>query len=202
MKHRHSTRCAGTDGQRQNRKTRMRPWHDIYIDEELLVEALPVIVEVPMGCKNKYEIDKRSGLLKLDRVLHSSVHYPANYGFVPRSFCDDGDPLDALVLTQEPIQPLTLVVARPIGVVRMRDDKGSHDKIIAVAAGDPSFEEVSRHTDLPAHRLREIERFFLDYKILENKEVVVDDIMDKAEALTVLREALAMYRQLRRNEVR
>ena len=111
----------------------MHPWHDIYIDEKVIETAVPVIIEVPTGSKNKYELDKESGLLKLDRVLYSAVHYPANYGFVPRSFCDDGDPLDALVLTMDPLHPLTLVEARAIGVMRMRDDKGIDDKIIAVA---------------------------------------------------------------------
>ncbi|MCA9579407.1 MAG: inorganic diphosphatase, partial [Myxococcales bacterium] len=100
----------------------MHPWHDIYVDEKVIETAFPVIIEVPTGSKNKYELDKESGLLKLDRVLYSAVHYPANYGFIPRSFCDDGDPLDALVLTMEPLYPLTVVDARAIGVMRMRDD--------------------------------------------------------------------------------
>ena len=180
----------------------MHPWHDIYIDEKMIEDAVPVIIEVPTGAKNKYELDKESGLLKLDRVLYSAVHYPANYGFVPRSFCDDGDPLDALVLTQEPVNPLTLVEARAIGVMRMRDDKGIDDKIIAVCKGDPAFDEIKAHTDLPSHTLRQIKRFFQDYKILENKEVVVDEIMDKDEAVKVLRESLSLYRQLRRGEVK
>ena len=180
----------------------MHPWHDIYIDEKLLETAIPVIIEVPTGSKNKYELDKESGLLKLDRVLYSAVHYPANYGFVPRSFCDDGDPLDALVLTQDPVHPLTLLEARAIGVMRMRDDKGIDDKIIAVCKDDPAFNEINAHTDLPSHALRQIERFFKDYKVLENKEVVVDEIMDRDEAIKVLRESLSLYRQLRRGEVK
>jgi len=180
----------------------MHPWHDIYVDETVIESAFPVIIEVPTGSKNKYELDKESGLLKLDRVLYSAVHYPANYGFIPRSFCDDGDPLDALVLTMEPLYPLTVVDARAIGVMRMRDDKGIDDKIIAVCNGDPSFSEIHHHTDLPSHTLRQIKRFFQDYKVLENKEVVIDDIMGKDEAIKVMGESLSMYRKLRRGEVK
>ena len=164
----------------------MHPWHDIYVDEKVIETAFPVIIEVPTGSKNKYELDKESGLLKLDRVLYSAVHYPANYGFIPRSFCDDGDPLDALVLTMEPLYPLTVVDARAI----------------AVCNGDPSFDEIHHHTDLPSHTLRQIRRFFQDYKVLENKEVVIDEIMDKDEAIKVMTESLSLYRQLRRGEVK
>ena len=180
----------------------MHPWHDVYIDEKLLEHALPVIIEVPKGSKNKYELDKETGLLRLDRVLYSAVHYPADYGFVPRSYCDDGDPLDALVLGQIPVHPLTIVEARTIGVMRMRDDKGMDDKILAVSARDPAFEEVRELADIPQHTLREVQRFFQDYKTLENKEVVVDDFLGKDEALRVLEESLSMYRKLRRGEVR
>ena len=111
----------------------MHAWHDIYVDDHLIEKAFPVVIEVPMGSKNKYELDKETGLLRLDRVLYSAVHYPANYGFIPRTFCEDGDPLDALVLGQEPVIPLTMMEARAIGVMRMRDEKGLDDKIIAVS---------------------------------------------------------------------
>src|SRR5690242_17202926 len=111
----------------------MHPWHDYPVDPGIIEESVPVIVEIPKGSKNKYELDKETGLLRLDRVLHSAVHYPADYGFIPRTFCDDGDPLDVLVLSQEPVYPLTIVAARPIGVMRMRDDKGTDDKIVAVS---------------------------------------------------------------------
>ena len=183
------------------RKAAMHPWHDVYIDEDQLGETFPVVIEVPMGSKNKYELDKESGLLRLDRVLFSAVHYPANYGFVPRSFCDDGDPLDALVLGQEPVVPLTIMNARAIGVMRMRDDKGIDDKIIAVSANDPVYQEHRKLGDLPEHKLREIQRFFEDYKALEDKEVVVDGMQERDEALRILREGLVMYRQLRRGEL-
>ena len=114
----------------------MHPWHDYPIDETSLADRFPVVIEVPMGSKNKYELDKRTGLLRLDRVLYSAVYYPANYGFVPRTFCDDGDPLDVLVLGQEAVYPLTVVDVRAIGVMKMRDDKGIDDKLIAVSIGD------------------------------------------------------------------
>src|SRR5579864_1604812 len=105
----------------------MHPWHDIPVDVATIADSFPVVIEVPMGSKNKYELDKSSGLLRLDRVLYSAVFYPANYGFVPRSYCDDGDPLDVLVFAQEPVQPLTLVDVRAIGVMNMRDEKGTDD---------------------------------------------------------------------------
>src|SRR5690348_3539642 len=116
----------------------MHAWHDIHIDENQIERSFAVVIEVPQGSKNKYELDKETGFLRLDRVLYSAVHYPANYGFIPRTFCEDGDPLDVLVLGQEPVHPLTIVDARAIGVMRMRDDKGIDDKIIAVNVRDPA----------------------------------------------------------------
>ena len=180
----------------------MHPWHDCSFDEESVERYFPVIVEVPMGSKNKYELDKNTGLLKLDRVLFSAVHYPANYGFIPRTFCDDGDPLDALVLGQEPVHPLTIVEARAIGVMQMRDEKGLDDKIVAVSIRDPAFADYVDKDQLPQHMLREIRRFFEDYKALEQKQVVVEDMLGPADALRVLRESLTVYRQLGRGELR
>ena len=179
----------------------MHPWHDVYIDEDQLTEVFPVVIEVPMGSKNKYELDKESGLLKLDRVLYSAVHYPANYGFVPRSFCDDGDPLDVLVIGQEPVVPLTIMDARAIGVMRMRDDKGIDDKIISVSAHDPEYAPRRVLEDLPEHRLREIQRFFEDYKALEHKDVVVEGMQGREVALEILVDSLVLYRKLRRGEL-
>jgi inorganic pyrophosphatase len=179
----------------------MHPWHDVYVDDHLIEKAFPVVIEVPKGSKNKYELDKESGLLRLDRVLYSAVHYPADYGFIPRTYCDDGDPLDALVLSQEPVVPLTVVEARAIGAMRMRDEKGLDDKIIAVSVSDPAFVDYTDHTQLPAHALREIKRFFEDYKALEHKQVVVEDFMPAAEAIRILRDALELYRKLRRGEL-
>jgi len=180
----------------------MHPWHDIYVDDHLIEHEFPVVIEVPMGSKNKYELDKESGLMRLDRVLYSAVHYPANYGFIPRTFCDDGDPLDALVLGQEPVHPATLVMARAIGVMRMRDEKGIDDKVLAVSVFDPAVVDYTSHTQLPAHALREIKRFFEDYKTLEHKQVVVEEFMGPEDAVRILEEALDLYRRLRRGELK
>jgi len=179
----------------------MHPWHDIYLDEQQVDKAFPVVIEVPEGSKNKYELDKENGLLRLDRVLHSAVYYPANYGFIPRTFCDDGDPLDVLVLGQEPVVPMSIVMARAIGVMRMRDDKGIDDKIVAVSIHDPAYNEYTDHRQLPRHTLREMQRFFQDYKVLEHKEVVIEEPMGTDEALKVLHESLDLYRKLRRGEI-
>ncbi len=179
----------------------MHPWHDIYVDDKLIDKTFPVVIEVPKGSKNKYELDKETGFLRLDRVLYSAVHYPANYGFVPRSFCGDGDPLDALVLGQEPVFPLTIVEARAIGVMRMRDDKGIDDKIIAVNVYDPAVVEYTDRNQLPLHTEREIKRFFQDYKVLEHKMVEVEDFLGPQEAWAILRDSLELYRRLRRGEL-
>jgi len=179
----------------------MHPWHDIYIDNTLIENSFPAVIEVPKGSKNKYEIDKESGFLRLDRVLYSAVHYPANYGFIPRTFCDDGDALDVLVLNQEPVHPLTIVEARAIGVIRMRDEKGIDDKIVAVSVHDPAFADYNAYTELPPHTARELQRFFEDYKKLENKEVIVENILGIEDAYKVLREALEMYGRMRRGEL-
>lgn len=176
----------------------MHPWHDVYVDEKQIADAFPVVIEVPKGSKNKYELDKETGLLRLDRVLYSAVHYPSDYGFIPRTLCDDGDALDVLVLSQEPVHPLTIVMARALGVMRMRDDKGLDDKIIAVCVDDPAFADYGDLDQLPSHVTREIRRFFEDYKKLEDKEVVVEHPLPRAEALQTIDEALEMYKQLRR----
>ena len=179
----------------------MHPWHDTYVDESVIATAFPVVIEIPNGSKNKYELDKETGLLRLDRVLYSAVHYPADYGFIPRTYCDDGDPLDALVLGQEPVYPLTIVEARAIGVMRMRDDKGIDDKILAVSVRDPAFSDYTDKSQLPSHLVREVRRFFQDYKVLENKEVIVEDLLGPAEAIGIINEALELYRRLRRGEL-
>ena len=180
----------------------MHPWHDTYVDDSVIATGFPVIVEIPKGSTNKYELDKETGLLRLDRVLYSAVYYPADYGFIPRTYCDDGDPLDALVLGQEPVFPLTIVQARALGVMRMRDDKGVDDKIVAVSVRDPSFEGYTDKSQLPAHVLRQVQRFFQDYKVLENKQVVIEDLLGPEDALRNIRESLELYRQLRRGELK
>ena len=179
----------------------MHPWHDSYVDDALVGSAFPVVIEIPKGSKNKYELDKETGLLRLDRVLYSAVHYPADYGFIPRTYCDDGDPLDALVLGQEPVYPLTVVEARAIGVMRMRDEKGIDDKIVAVSVRDPAFAEYTDKAQLPTHLVRELQRFFQDYKVLEHKQVIVEDLLGPDQAIVIIREALELYRRLRRGEL-
>jgi inorganic pyrophosphatase len=169
------------------------PLHDIPLPESR-EEFVPVVIEISKGSKCKYELDKKTGLLMLDRVLYSSVHYPANYGFIPQTHAGDGDPLDVLVLMQEPVVPLTIVRARPIGGFFMRDDKGVDDKIVAVAVDDPAFSHYRRHDQLPPHLARELTRFFSDYKVLDNKFAEVEEMYDIKHALEVIEEAVAGYR--------
>src|SRR5262245_49606947 len=173
----------------------MHLWHDTYIDEARIATAFPVVIEIPKGSTNKYELDKETGLLRLDRVLYSAVYYPANYGFVPRTYCEDEDPLDVLVLGQEEVAPGVLMRARAIGVMGMRDEKGQDDKLIAVHIDDPEYAGYRDIADLAPHRLRELRRFFLDYKALEGKEkqVTVEAPSGADQALPVLREAIALY---------
>jgi inorganic pyrophosphatase len=171
----------------------MHPLHDIVVPPAI-EDFVPAVIEIPKGSKLKYEIDKVTGLLMLDRVLYSSVHYPANYGFIPQSHADDEDPLDILVLMQEPVVPLTIVRARAIGGLKMRDDKGDDDKIVAVAVDDPAVNHYTDVGQLPPHLMIELERFFRDYKILEGKHSEIDQLYDRATALAVMRDALAAYR--------
>ena len=173
----------------------MHPWHDVELPASI-EEAVPVIVEIPTGSNVKFELDKVSGLLAVDRVLFSAVHYPANYGFVPRTYCDDGDPLDTLVYCQEPIEPLAIMRARVIGVMKMHDERGVDDKLFSVHADDPEFAQVNDIRDLPALRMRELQRFLLDYKALEpNKKVSVSEPKGRSEGLRVLTEAIQLYKR-------
>jgi inorganic pyrophosphatase len=179
----------------------MHPWHDCYIDESVITTGFPAVIEIPRGSTNKYELDKETGLLRLDRVLYSAVYYPADYGFIPRTFCDDGDPLDVLVLGQEPVYPLTIVEARAIGVMRMRDEKGIDDKILAVSVRDPAYADYQDKTQLPGHVVRQVRRFFEDYKVLEHKQVIVEELLGPDAALDIIVDALQMYKQLRRGQL-
>ena len=172
------------------------PWHDIPC-EEPVDEGFLAFIEIPKGSKVKYELDKETGLLKVDRILFSAVHYPANYGFIPRTYCDDGDPLDVLVLCQEPVAPMSIMRARAIGMMQMRDEKGLDDKIIAVHVDDPAFADYSHIREVPQHALLELKRFFEDYKTLENKKVEVDELQGPYEAAKCIRAAMAGYRDLR-----
>ncbi|TVQ79962.1 MAG: inorganic diphosphatase [Bradymonadales bacterium] len=170
----------------------MNPWHDVPLGE-LVPDLFPAIIEVPKGSKNKYELDKETGLIRVDRVLFSSVVYPANYGFIPRSYCDDKDPLDVLVLGQESVYPLSIMMAKPIGLMKMIDQGELDDKVIAVHANDPEYCHFDSIHELPRHRLDELKKFFEDYKSLENKRVQVENFLDASEARKSVSEAVAMY---------
>jgi inorganic pyrophosphatase len=170
------------------------PWHDVPLPADPAA-WFPAFIEIPKGSNVKYELDKATGLLWVSRVLYSAVYYPANYGFVPRTYCPDGDPLDVLVLGQEEVAPGVLLRARAIGVMRMRDEKGQDDKIIAAHIDDPEYRGYKDIGDLRPHRLRELQRFFLDYKILEGEEVTVEAPLGAAEALPILMDAIALYTQ-------
>ena len=170
----------------------MHPWHDVSVGTEV-PKLINAIIEVPKGSKNKYELDKETGLIKVDRVLFSSVHYPANYGFIPRTYCLDHDPLDILVLGQDPVYPLSMMVAKPIGVMRMIDQGEPDAKILAVHQHDPEYNQYNSIKDLPPHRLREIERFFYDYKILEDMEVAIEKFADQADAFKIILESVKLY---------
>ena len=173
------------------------PWHDITPGEQLPGEFISVI-EIPAQSSVKYELDKATGLLRLDRILYSAVHYPANYGFIPQTLAEDDDPLDVLVLCQEPVYPLTLVKARAIGLMTMVDGGKNDHKILAVAVDDPEYNHFREAAELPVHRLNLLRRFFQDYKILEGKEVEVDEFQPAAAAMPIIESALEVYSQKRR----
>lgn len=173
------------------------PWHDVTPGENLPREFTAVI-EIPTGSNVKYELDKKTGLLRLDRVLYSAVYYPANYGFIPQTLAEDDDPLDVLVLSQEPVDPLTLVNARAIGLMTMIDTGRRDHKILAVAIDDPEYHELRDCSELPAHRLMMLRRFFQDYKTLEEKAVEVDEFQPAATTLPVIEAALQTYSAQRR----
>lgn len=173
-------------------KKYFNPWHHVGLGEDS-PEIVNGIVEIPKGNRAKYELDKESGMLKLDRVLYSSVYYPANYGFIPRTYGDDHDPLDILVLSQIEVVPLCLVPSKIIGVMRMIDNGEADDKIIAVAAGDPSVNHYNNISELPDYLISEMRSFFEDYKKLEKKEVKVEEFQDRATAKEILQKAIEDY---------
>jgi inorganic pyrophosphatase len=173
------------------------PWHDVTPGIHLPGEFTSVI-EIPKGSSVKYELDKHTGLLRLDRVLYSAVYYPANYGFVPQTLAEDDDPLDVLVLCQEAVDPLTLVNARAIGLMTMIDSGKRDHKILAVALDDPEYSGYREASELPPHRLAMLRRFFQDYKTLEGKAVEVDAMQPAAAALPVIEDALQRYSAQRR----
>ncbi len=169
------------------------PWHGAHYGEQAPA-VVNGLIEIPQGSRSKYEVDKDTGLLRLDRVIYSSFHYPVNYGFIPQTLGEDKDPLDILVLCSQSIQPLCLVEARVIGNMQMIDSGTRDDKIIAVAAKDPSVNHFSRIEDLPQHFLLELRNFFEQYKVLENKKVVIDHFQDAETAYSIINEAIKFYK--------
>ena len=175
-------------------RNNFNPWHQVSPHTESH-DVVKGIIEIPKGNRAKYELDKESGLLRLDRVLFSSMYYPHNYGFIPQSYCEDHDPLDILILSQIEVVPLCIVEAKVIGVMRMLDNGEADDKIIAVAAGDPSVTHYNDISELPPHMTTEIMSFFEDYTKLENKTVVVEEFFDKETAMQILDNSYKMYQQ-------
>ena len=169
-------------------------WHDIS-PKRISPDNFFAVIEIPKGCKNKYEMDKETGLLKLDRVLYTSTHYPANYGFIPRTYAEDLDPLDVLVICQEEIVPMTLVECYPIGVMKMIDGDSLDEKIIAIPLNDPSYTSFTDIAELPAHMLDEIKHFFRVYKSLEGKETVVNEILGPEDAKEIIKKCIAEYKE-------
>jgi inorganic pyrophosphatase len=172
-------------------------WHDVTPGANLPT-VFTAVVEIPMGSSVKYELDKETGLLRVDRVLYSAVYYPANYGFIPQTLAEDDDPLDVLVLCQESVAPLTLVSARSIGLMTMVDSGKRDHKVLAVAIDDPEYNDIVEAAALPPHRLSMLRRFFQDYKKLEGKTVEVEEFEPYAASLPVIDEALARYSEMRR----
>ncbi|KAL3623033.1 Soluble inorganic pyrophosphatase 4 [Castilleja foliolosa] len=168
------------------------PWHDVDIGPGA-PKIFNCVVEISKGGKVKYELDKKSGLIKVDRVLYSSVVYPHNYGFIPRTICEDGDPMDVLVIMQEPVLPGCFLRAKAIGLMPMIDQGEKDDKIIAVCADDPEYRNYTDISDLPPHRMAEIRRFFEDYKKNENKEVAVDDFLPATKAYEAIQLSIDLY---------
>jgi inorganic pyrophosphatase len=171
---------------------KVHPWHHVSFGDKA-PSFVNGIIEIPKNSRAKYELDKNSGMIMLDRVLYSSINYPANYGFIPKTYCEDGDPLDILVISQITIVPMCLVEAKVIGVMRMLDGGEMDDKIIAVAANDMSVNHISDISELPPHALLELRSFFEDYKKLENKEVIVEDFQNRTVALEIIQQAIADY---------
>jgi len=170
----------------------LNPWHLVSPGDNV-PEIVNTIIEIPKGSKAKYELDKKSGLLKLDRVLFSAVHYPANYGFIPQTYCEDNDPLDILVICSIDVDPLCIIETKVLGVMHMVDEEMKDDKIIGVAKNDIALNYINELTELPPHTMVELQRFFEDYKKLENKHVTVKDFLGKKEAFKIIKESIGLY---------
>lgn len=172
----------------------MNIWHSID-SRRITKDKFFACIEISLGSKTKYELDKETGLLKLDRILYTSTHYPANYGFIPKTYAEDNDPLDVLVLCNESIIPLTIVECKPIGVMHMVDNGQADEKIIAVCLNDPFYKDYNSIKDLPAHVSEEIKHFFTVYKSLEGKETVVNNELEGAEeAKQVIEKSIKRYK--------
>lgn len=172
----------------------MNIWHDLP-ENRVSPDNFTAVIEIPKGSKTKYEMDKETGMLRLDRVLYTATHYPANYGFIPRTYADDGDPLDVLLLCQASLAPMTLVQCYPIGVVQMTDDDSADEKIIAVPFEDPSLSCYTDISQLPAHTLQEIRHFFTVYKTLEGKHTAVHEVLGSLKAYKIVEDCIAKYRE-------
>lgn len=173
----------------------MNPWHD-FEKERITPENFVCVIEIPKGGKMKYELDKKSGMLRLDRVLFTATHYPANYGFIPRTYSQDNDPLDVLVLCQECLEPMSIVECYPIGVLKMLDNNEVDEKIIAVPFGDPNLNTYNDLSELPVHQAHEIKHFFEVYKFLEGKVTVVEEICNRKEAEKIIRDNIKRYNEM------
>ena len=167
-------------------------WHDIS-PKRIAPEDFICVIEITKGSKKKYELDKETGLIMLDRILHTSTHYPANYGFIPRTYGDDNDPLDVLLLCSEQIEPMTLVRAYPIGVISMIDNGRNDEKIIAIPFSDPNYNVYKDIGELPTHIFNEMSHFFTVYKNLENKETAVNEVSDREASLKIIDKAINDY---------
>lgn len=176
------------------RGTASHPWHDLSPGDDA-PNIVNAVIEIPRGSKVKYELDKDTGMLYVDRILYSSVVYPHNYGFIPKTLCEDHDPIDVLVLMQEPVQPMSFLRIKPIGVMGMLDQGERDDKVIAVHADDPEYRGFNDISELPPHRLAEIKRFFEDYKKNEHKVVQVDDFLGADAARQSVIDALNLYQE-------
>mgnify|MGYP000496139050 FL=1 len=172
----------------------MNVWHDVK-EERIQKDDFLAVIEISKGCKNKYELDKETGMLKLDRVLYTATHYPANYGFIPRTYAGDHDPLDVLVLCQENIIPLTLVECYPIGVIKMIDNNEFDEKIVAVAKKDPFLNCYQDITEVPNHISAEIMHFFEVYKQLEGKQTMVEKILGREDAEKIIQDCIENYKK-------
>ena len=172
----------------------MNIWHDIG-EERISAEDFVACIEISKGSQLKYELDKQTGMLILDRILYTSTHYPANYGFIPRTYADDKDPLDVLVVCSQQIEPLTLVRCYPIGIIKMIDNGRNDEKIIAIPFNDPTYNEYTDISQLPKHIFDEMCHFFTVYKTLENKETAVDEVQDRAAAVSIINKTIESYKK-------